>query len=265
MKAKISDIITKTDTYGGKLFNIVLFLLITISTIAVMLESVKSIRTEYNFTLNIIEYTITSIFLAEYLLRIYISRSKIKYIFSFYGLIDFISIIPSLISYFFFDIQSLLIIRSIRMLRVFRVLKIAQFLGEELNLIRSLKKSIPKIIVFLLGVSIIIIIFGSFMYLIEGEENGFTSIPKSIYWAIVTMTTVGYGDIAPKTVIGQILSSTIMLIGYGIIAVPTGIVVSNYNKKKIICNNCQKQTLLNSQTNFCYFCGVKFTFNKSKK
>ncbi len=195
-------------------------------------------------------------------------RKPKKYVFSFFGLVDLMSIIPSYLGLFLIGGHSLLIIRSLRLLRVFRVLKLAHFLGEASQLKEALNASKAKIIVFIGAVTILVTILGTVMYLIEGGKNGFTSIPRSIYWAIVTMTTVGYGDIAPATITGQAIASLIMILGYGIIAVPTGIVSSEMGKKRNKeeankCSNCGAGNHL-PQAKFCHNCGDEVDFGNSK-
>jgi voltage-gated potassium channel len=227
LKKKLRTIIFKTNTPAGKAFDVALLIAILASVSIVMLESVESFTINYTNAFIYAEWAFTLLFTIEYVLRIMISNKKRKYIFSFFGIIDFLSILPAYLSIVFTGVHSLIILRSFRLLRVFRIFKLARFIGEASQLSKALKASRPKIIVFIVTVGIIVVITGTVMYLIEGAENGFTSIPKSIYWAIVTLTTVGYGDVAPSTVLGQTLASIIMIMGYGIIAVPTGIVTAN--------------------------------------
>lgn len=196
-----------------------------------MLESVPDLGKKYKYLFYVSEWTITYAFTLEYLLRIYASKKPFKYMVSFYGVIDFLAIIPTYLSFFIIGAQSLIVIRALRLLRVFRILKITRYTKEGRLLINSLTASRIKISIFLFAVLTIVIIVGTLMYLIEGESGGFVSIPKSIYWAIVTMTTVGYGDITPQTAFGQFLSAIIMILGYGIIAVPTGIVTLEMNQQ----------------------------------
>ena len=224
LKAGLHEIIFEADTPAGKAFDVALLLLIVLSVIAVMLESTASIATRYGNVLRTFEWVITIIFTIEYILRLYCVGKPAQYARSFFGIVDLLAILPSYVSLIIPGAQSLLVIRALRLLRVFRVLKLAHFVGEATELRAALRASARKIIVFLGAVLTITIIVGSLMYLIEGEANGFTSIPVAIYWAIVTMTTVGYGDLAPHTPLGKILASAIMIMGYGIIAVPTGIV-----------------------------------------
>ena len=228
----LHEIIFEADTAEGKAFDVILLVAILLSVIAVMLESVASIKAEYGDILYIIEWFFTALFTVEYIARLIVVTKPWKYAFSFLGIVDLLSILPTFLSLIFVGAQSLLVIRSIRLLRVFRVFKLARFLGEASQLTSALKASRPKIIVFIGGVFAMTVVLGTAMYLIEGSENGFTSIPKSIYWAVVTLTTVGYGDIAPQTVLGQALATLIMILGYGIIAVPTGIVSAEMSRVK---------------------------------
>ncbi len=231
-RLKLHEIIFEADTPFGKLFDVVLLISIIASVGVVMLESVASIKAEYGNILFVAEWSFTILFSLEYLLRLYSIGHPTLYARSFYGIVDLVSILPTFLSLVFPGSQYFITIRLLRMLRVFRVLKFVQYLGEANQLAEAMKASRKKILVFLLAVLIIVVIVGSLMYVIEGEENGFKNIPQSIYWAIVTLTTVGYGDISPQTPIGQILASMIMIVGYGIIAVPTGIVTAEFAKSK---------------------------------
>jgi voltage-gated potassium channel len=240
-RARIHEIIFEADTPAGKAFDVSLMVFIILSVVAVMLESTSAIADRYGPWLRTIEWMITGLFTVEYLLRLYCVGNPLRYARSFFGIVDLLAILPSYLSIFIPGAQSLLVIRALRLLRVFRVLKLAQFVGEASELTAALRASARKIIVFLGAVLTIVVIVGSMMYLIEGEDNGFTSIPVSIYWAIVTMTTVGYGDVAPHTPLGKILASAIMILGYGIIAVPTGIVsveLAGVTRKKITTQAC---------------------------
>ncbi|MEK6478761.1 ion transporter [Catalinimonas sp. 4WD22] len=229
-KERLYHVIFESDTTPGKAFDVALLIAILLSVLTVMLESVSSIVSEYGTTIRTLEWVFTVMFTIEYFLRIYCARNRIGYIRSFYGIVDLISIIPTYLSLIVVGTQYVLMIRILRLLRVFRVLKLYHFLGEAEVLGKALRQSAAKIIVFIGTVVTLIFIVGSLMYLIEGPENGFTSIPVSIYWAIVTLTTVGYGDIAPQTIAGQTLASVVMILGYGIIAVPTGIVSVEISK-----------------------------------
>jgi len=224
LKEQLYQIIFESDTPLGKAFDVALLIAILLSIITVMLESVSDIETNYGPTIRTLEWTFTVLFTVEYFLRIYCARRRRRYLLSFYGLVDLIAILPTYLSLIVAGSQYVLIVRSLRLLRVFRVLKLYHFLGEAEVLGMALRKSAAKITVFIGTVVTLIFIIGSVMYMIEGPENGFTSIPVAIYWAVVTLTTVGYGDIAPQTIAGQLLASVVMIMGYGIIAVPTGIV-----------------------------------------
>ena len=246
-RLKLHEIIFEADTPLGKLFDILLLVSIIASVVVVMLESVASIKAEYGNFLFYAEWTFTILFSIEYILRLYSVGHPMMYARSFYGIVDLVSILPTFLSLIFPGTQYFITIRLLRMLRVFRVLKVVQYLGEANQLAVALKASKRKIFVFLFAVMILVVIVGSLMYFIEGEANGFTSIPRSIYWAIVTLTTVGYGDISPQTPIGQMLASVIMIIGYGIIAVPTGIVTSELTRAKSgristqVCRSCSAE------------------------
>lgn len=266
LKEVLNEIIFEADTPLGKLFDVILLWAIILSVTAVVFESVASYRKDYGELFRLVEWLFTILFTIEYSLRLLASKKPLKYVFSFYGVIDLLAILPSYLSFYFVGAQSLLVIRALRLLRVFRVFKLGRYLGEATVLAEALKASRPKITVFLLAVMSLVLIVGTSMYLIEGEENGFSNIPISIYWAIVTMTTVGYGDIAPQTVLGQILASAIMIMGYGIIAVPTGIVsvelrnMERQKKKHLTCLGCQtSEHELDSI--YCRFCGTKLKPN----
>ena len=261
-REKLHEVIFEADTTAGKAFDIILIVSIILSVIAVMLDSIKPVRTVYGFELYIVEWLFTVLFTVEYILRLSCVRSPMSYALSFYGIIDLLAVLPTYLSLFFPGTQFLLVIRILRVLRVFRVLKIVQYMSAAKLLKEALIASRTKIIVFLYTVLTLVVIMGSLMYMIEGEESGFTSIPKSIYWAIVTLTTVGFGDITPQTPIGQVLASVIMIMGYGIIAVPTGIVTAEYAtvKHKLFttqaCPNCSKEGH-DSNAEYCKYCGSK--------
>lgn len=216
-------IIFQTDTVAGRRFDSTLLLIILASLVIVMLDSIDSVHKNYAALLAGIEWGFTFVFIVEYGLRLYCSPKPLRYAFSFYGLVDLLAIVPGILALYYSDAQYLLIIRIIRMLRIFRVLKLSPYLKQANYLMAALRGSKQKIIVFLVSVSTLVTVFGTLMYVIEGPEHGFTSIPKGIYWAIVTLTTVGFGDIVPKTPLGQVVSSLVMITGYSIIAVPTGI------------------------------------------
>ncbi|HCN46579.1 MAG TPA: ion transporter [Pseudomonas sp.] len=223
LRQRLFVIVFQTDTVAGRRFDTILLLIILASLVTVILDSIDEVHQSYAGLLAAIEWGFTAVFLVEYLLRLYCSPKPLRYAFSFYGLVDLLAIVPGIIALYYSDAQYLLIIRVIRMLRIFRVLKLGQYLKQAHYLLDALRGSKQKIIVFLVSVSTLVTVFGTLMYVVEGPEHGFTSIPKGIYWAIVTLTTVGFGDIVPKTPLGQVISSMVMITGYSIIAVPTGI------------------------------------------
>ena len=263
-KHRLHEIIYEADTKQGKLFDIILLVAIIASILLVMLESIESFDAKHHTLLNICEWFITILFSIEYILRVISIKKPFKYIFSFYGIIDFLSTIPKYLSFVIVGSHHFAALRALRLLRVFRILKLARYIGASNKLLIALKASKAKISVFLFFVVILCIILGTIMYMVEGAENGFTSIPRSVYWAIVTLTTVGFGDIAPQTPFGQLIASIIMILGYGIIAIPTGIVSSEMTKSinnKIdtntqACPNCGKESHKDG-AEFCYNCGSK--------
>jgi voltage-gated potassium channel len=223
-RARLHEIIFEADTRAGRLFDLALIWLILLSVATVILESVRHVREQYGQLLYALEWLFTLLFTLEYLLRLLGVRRPLRYATSFFGVVDLLAIIPTYLSILVPGSQYLLVIRILRLLRVFRLLKLSEYVTEADTLRRALRASRRKISVFLSAVMLLVVIIGALMYVLEGEEHGFTSIPVSIYWAIVTLTTVGYGDLSPRTPFGQILASIVMIIGYGIIAVPTGIV-----------------------------------------
>ncbi len=260
---KLHEIIYEADTPIGRTFDFILLIAILASILFVMLESVEYVDNKYHEFLNVAEWVMTILFTIEYIVRIVEIKKPSKYIFSFYGIIDLLSTIPKYLSLFFVGSQSLVALRALRLLRIFRILKLARYIGESTYFVRALKVSRAKILVFLSFVLILCIILGTIMYLVEsGEGSGFTSIPRSVYWAIVTLTTVGYGDIAPATAVGQLIASAIMILGYSIIAIPTGIVsaeMSRSQRKEIHTNtqSCAHCLAANHRDNadYCYNCG----------
>ena len=261
-RRKLHEIIYGTSTPAGKLFDIILLIVIVYSVVIVMLESVPRIDTKYHKFLNISEWVVTVLFTIEYVLRIVCIQKPKKYIFSFFGIIDLLSTIPKYLSYFVVGSQYITAFRALRLLRVFRILKLVRYVGESNNLLRALKASRAKIFIFVFFVLIVSVLLGTIMYLVEGPEHGFNSIPHSVYWTIVTLTTVGYGDISPETGIGQFIATFIMIIGYGIIAVPTGIVTVEYSKQRrqtskadvYACRECNTTGHVEG-ANHCYNCG----------
>ncbi|MGD9330075.1 MAG: ion transporter [Desulfobacterales bacterium] len=224
LRHHLHEIIFEADTASGKWFDVILIASIIVSVMLVMLDSVDPVRAVYGRWLYVGEWVFTILFTVEYLLRLYCVQRPLLYARSFFGVVDLLAILPTYLSIFLPGGQYFIVIRALRLLRIFRVFKLVQFLGEARLLLNALRASLRKIIVFLFTVMTLVVIFGAVMYVVEGAAHGFTSIPRSIYWAIVTMTTVGYGDISPQTGLGQALAAIIMIIGYGIIAVPTGIV-----------------------------------------
>jgi voltage-gated potassium channel len=223
-RVRLHEIIFESDTPAGRAFDIALLVAILISVAAVVLESVPAIRREHGGVLRAVEWTVTLAFTLEYVLRLIAVDRPARYARSLFGVVDLLAILPTYLSLIEPETQSFMVIRVVRLLRVFRILKLAQFLAEAHVLATALRASRRKITVFLGFVATVVVIVGALMYVIEGEEHGFTSIPVSMYWAVVTMTTVGYGDIAPRTPLGQFVASLLMVLGYGVIAVPTGIV-----------------------------------------
>ena len=259
-KNKLYEIIFESDTPAGKAFDLLLIVSILLSVIVVLLDSVQYYNNLYSETLYIMEWFFTILFTIEYFIRIYCIGKPLLYIKSFYGIIDFLSIIPTYISIFLPASRYLSVIRILRVLRIFRILKLILYMGEANHLIKAMYLSRRKLIVFLFLLLTLVTIFGSIMYLIEGETNGFTSIPRSIYWAIVTITTVGYGDISPQTELGQALASLAMIIGYAAIAIPTGIISAEYTAMKqkinnIVCRECGDENHEND-AKFCKVCGT---------
>jgi voltage-gated potassium channel len=261
-RARLHEIIFEADTPAGKAFDVSLLVCIVLSVLAVLLESVATIRQQYGGLLRTVEWIFTILFTVEYVLRLICVGRPSRYASSFFGVIDFLAIVPTYLSLVIAGTQSLAVIRALRLLRVFRVLKLAHFVGEARMLRAAVRASTRKIIVFLGTVVTLILIVGALMYLIEGEENGFTSIPQSIYWAVVTMTTVGYGDIAPHTLLGKVLASIVMIIGYGIIAVPTGIVtveIASAARKSISTQCCPQCSADGHDPDavFCKYCASR--------
>ncbi len=261
----LGNIIFETDTPAAKLFDVVVLWAILLSVALVMLESVLGLRAQYGGVLRALEWGFTILFTVEYLLRIYTARKRLRYVTSFYGVVDLLAVLPSYLSLVVAGSQYLIVIRSLRLLRVFRVLKLARYLGEANTLMRALRASRVKIIVFLWTVLTLVIIIGSVMYLVEGSESGFTNIPISVYWAIVTLTTVGYGDIAPRTPLGQALSALVMILGYAIIAVPTGIVTTELGRAsqeereeraRVVCSRCGRSGH-DADAVHCKYCGER--------
>lgn len=262
-RQRLYTIIFESNTRAGRIFDIILLWSILISVIIAMLDSVPSIGGLYGFAFYLIEWFFTILFTIEYILRIYASRRHFRYVFSFWGLVDLLAILPAYLALIFTGSQYFLIVRIFRLLRVFRILRLVRFNREATVLISALRSSSFKISIFMSTVVTIVVMLGTLMYVIESPEHGFTSIPQSIYWAVITVTTVGYGDIVPHTVLGKFLSSIAMIIGYAIIAVPTGIVtveMSKSNESKASCLECGFKNNVNA--NFCNQCGNNLTDDK---
>ncbi|MBV6494538.1 MAG: hypothetical protein LDLANPLL_02571 [Turneriella sp.] len=261
-RARIHEIIYEADTRAGKAFDVALLIAILASVLVIMLDSVRALQEMFHLGFVILEWVFTILFTLEYALRLWCVNRPIKYVFSFYGLVDLISVLPTWAGLFFPQAHYLLSVRVLRMLRIFRIFKLANYLTQAEVLKQALIESRRKITVFLITVITIAVIVGSLIYIIEGEENGFTSIPRGIYWSIVTLTTVGYGDIAPKTGLGQALASIVMVMGYAIIAVPTGIVTAELTQLKLkkistqVCPSCAAEGH-DTDAKFCKDCGSK--------
>lgn len=260
-------VIFESDSRAGRAFDIVLLAAIVLSVATVMLDSVRSINAEHGPLLRAVEWLFTGLFLVEYVVRLLVVRRPLAYAFSLLGIIDFLSTVPALLALAFTGGQYLLAIRILRLLRMFRIFKLGQFVGQGEFIVNALKASRFKIVVFLAAVLMLTVVAGTLMYVVEGGNNGFTSIPKCVYWAIVTVTTVGYGDISPVTVLGQTLASLLMVLGYAIIAVPTGIVSAQMATplpatppppafRQFVCPACQAPGH-RSDAGFCWRCGEK--------
>lgn len=260
-RKRLHEVIFEADTTAGKTFDVVVICLILLSIVVVALESVKGIREGAGTIFLKIEWTLTILFSIEYIFRVIAVKRPLRYMLSFYGLIDLFSILPTYVSLFFPGTQYLLTIRILRLLRIFRILKLSEYISEANTITMALQASRRKIIVFFTAVLSLVTVMGTLMYVIEGEEHGFTDIPTSIYWAIVTLTTVGYGDLSPKTPFGKAFSSLVMILGYAIIAVPTGIVSAEFSRVRReystqVCPECHTQDH-ESDAAFCKHCGAK--------
>ena len=267
-RERIYIVIFESNTPAGRSFDVILLVAILSSVAAVTLESVAEIQGQYGTELRGLEWVFTALFTAEYVLRMVSAPNAGRYARSFFGLVDLLAIIPSYVSILVPGAQSLLAIRALRLVRVFRILKLGEYLSEAEVLAQALRTSRPKITVFLTVVGTVVVLVGSAMYLIEGPEHGFTNIPRSMYWAVVTLTTVGYGDIAPETPFGQFLASMLMILGYGIIAVPTGIVsvelarAERGRRELRACPNCSAVGH-DADAVYCKHCGAALEFTMS--
>ncbi|MBT4156082.1 MAG: ion transporter [Euryarchaeota archaeon] len=261
-RSMIHEVIFEADTPSGKLFDIILLFSISASVLAVSLESVDSINHVYGDELYVIEWLFTILFSIEYLLRLYSVMKPIKYATSFFGVVDLVSILPSFIGLLFpfAGFQSLLVLRALRLLRIFRIFKLTRYLGEATALSQAIIKSKNRIIVFLSTIIVLSFITGAGMYLVEGPSNGFTSIPQSVYWAITTLTSTGYGDTVPQTPLGKMLAIFIMIMGYSLIIVPTGIITNQLVKSTEIstqaCLYCSKDGH-DINAKHCKYCGTE--------
>lgn len=267
LRHTLYPVIYQADTPAGRGFDIALIICILASVLTIVLDSVADINRQYRKLLFTAEWVFTAIFTVEYILRIFCIPRPFKYVFSFYGVIDLLAILPSYFSLFIPGTQYLLVLRIMRVLRIFRILKLVRFINQSNLLINALLASRLKITIFLFTITTLLVIFGSAMYLIEGPENGFINIPISIYWAVVTLTTVGFGDITPKTDLGRTISALVMVIGYAIIAVPTGIFTAelsqemkrqNARSDKRMCTKCRKSGH-QTDANYCRICGEELT------
>ncbi len=261
-RARLHEVIFEVDTPGGRRFDLILLGIIGLSVLAVSLESVRDMRLRFGQELRLAEWIITVLFTIEYFTRLLAVRAPLRYATSFFGMVDLLAFLPTYISVFVPGTQSLLVIRALRLLRVFRILKLTNFVGEARMLRAAMRGSARKIIVFLGVVVTTVLIAGALMYVVEGESHGFTSIPMSVYWAVVTMTTVGFGDIVPGTVLGRFIASVLMIMGYGIIAVPTGIVTVELSAAARAASNTQACPSCGTEghdndAKFCKRCGGK--------
>jgi voltage-gated potassium channel len=260
------EIIFGHETAAGRLFDIILLTSILLSILAVVLESVRSIRESYGFYLEIAEWSFTALFTIEYVARLITAKRPKRYARSFFGIVDLLAVAPVYLSLLFGTAHAFSVVRSLRLLRIFRILKLSEYLGEATTMRIALAESLRKIVVFLFAVLTIVVIAGAMMYQIEGEAHGFTSIPAGMYWAIVTVTTVGYGDIAPKTVLGRMVASLLMIVGYGIIAVPTGIVSFELARASsgaavLVCPECRLGSH-DRDAHYCKRCGTHLSSSK---
>lgn len=265
VRHRLYEVIFESETRWGKAFDVSLLVTIVASVILVILESVASIREQWGTWLHVAEWIVTAGFTIEYALRLYCVRSPAKYARSFFGVVDLISILPAYLELFVEGTHFLMIVRVLRLLRVFRIFKLAHFLQEGDILLAAVKASRPKVTVFLTAVCTSAVVMGTLMYLVEGEQNGFTSIPRGIYWAIVTLTTVGYGDVTPHTPVGHVIATIVMVLGYGVLAVPTGIFsveLTHASREKMRharhCEACGHAEA-DVEANFCNRCGQRLS------
>lgn len=268
-REKIKIILYGTNTILGRMFDLVLLGLILLSVLLIMMETVEGINQKYHQQLIFCEWIITVFFTIEYILRIISIQKPVKYVFSFYGIIDLLAVLPMYLSIFFPGASVLSVVRALRFFRLFKILHIPQISHQSAQLRDAIEASKEKILVFIYFVLISTVIIGTIMYLVEGKESGFTSIPMGIYWTIVTLTTVGYGDISPQSPLGQFIAALVMILGYGIIAVPTGIVTAEFAKSSLrsssvnikkTCKKCQSQVHFDN-AKYCCECGTQLQIN----
>jgi voltage-gated potassium channel len=262
LKEKLFIIIFEADTRAGQLFDKTLIFLILLSLVVVVVDSIESFSSEFHFSLTVLEWIFTLIFSLEYIARVYCAKNRMQYIKSFYGIIDLVAILPTYLAMLFPELHALIDVRVLRLIRIFRIFKLTEYVTEYVHLGAALAASRRKIFVFLSGVLMIVMVLGTLMYVVEGPANGFTSIPTSIYWAISTMTTVGFGDITPKTDLGRFITSIMMLMGWGTLAVPTGIVTAELASSRTeqittrTCKECMSEGH-GATDQFCRHCGAK--------
>jgi voltage-gated potassium channel len=268
LRRRVFVVIFQSSTPAGKLFDVLLIAAIVLSVTAVMLESIAGIRLQHGAALRAVEWGFTLLFTAEYLLRLWCVRSQRTYVTSFYGVVDLLAVLPTYLALFVTGSGYLLVIRILRILRLFRVLKLARYVTAADTLLEAMVQSRRKVIVFLYVIVTLVVIFGSVMFLIEGPEHGFTSIPRGVYWGIVTLTTVGFGDITPQTPLGQIIASIVMIMGYGIIAVPTGIYAAELHdvmtRRRSLkpCPECSRAGH-DDDARYCKFCGARMNADQA--
>ncbi|MEY4557234.1 MAG: hypothetical protein RLY42_407 [Pseudomonadota bacterium] len=262
LKEKLFIIIFEADTRAGQLFDKTLIFLILLSLVVVVVDSIESFSSEFHFSLTVLEWIFTLIFSLEYIARVYCAKNRMQYIKSFYGIIDLVAILPTYLAMLFPELHALIDVRVLRLIRIFRIFKLTEYVTEYVHLGAALAASRRKIFVFLSGVLMIVMVLGTLMYVVEGPANGFTSIPTSIYWAISTMTTVGFGDITPKTDLGRFITSIMMLMGWGTLAVPTGIVTAELASSRTeqittrTCKECMSEGH-GATDQYCRHCGAK--------
>lgn len=276
IRKKIKVVVFGTDTRAGRLFDVLLLWAILISIMVIMLETIPSLNKKYHNGFKTMEWIFTGLFTLEYLVRVWVVDKKSGYVFSFFGVIDLLSVLPSYLSLFVPGYNIFLIIRAVRLLRIFRVFQLTAYLKDSAIMGKAMLASVRKIIIFLTIMVVIVMILGALIYIVEGPEHGFTSIPRSIYWAVVTITTVGYGDLTPSTPLGSVIATIVMLLGYAIIAVPTGIVSAEMMRKANVShepeegervNECPKCGLdiYDKSANFCRNCGTSLHQKKGKQ